>query len=398
MAAATMAQQNNVADVVMSNGNVNGKTIGSPKEKKANKESQSASRPSLSLETPFYAKAVAPFPSPSSALVPPPDLSESLKLKPMSSILNGRSPSPTKVFIPPPPLSPSLQLSSPPSTPKPQRVPADSVSTPVTPQASSHPSHSKALSISSSRRAPPSPSMSRRTSGASKRLSTASVRSTRNRSSLSQSISALSSLDTATTRKPAAIKIKDFAYSPQDERHIGKGADAPRPNRRQSCISTTSSSSSRRSSGWGAFKWASGGGSRFWGFGFGKGSNTPDEDDDDNSRPSRSDFERNFDMSSPTEEQAPFDDEDSSSSDHEYTDADGALLPGLYRAMYAFSPEGETEMALEENQVVHVVGRGGGQGWAVVIREGADIQGDRHALVPESYLELVKLDDVDGDE
>ena len=91
-----------------------------------------------------------------SALVPPPELTDSLKLKPMSSILNGRSPSPTKVFIPPPPLSPSLQLSSPPSTPKPQRVPADSVSTPVTPQATSHPSHSKALSISSSRRAPPS--------------------------------------------------------------------------------------------------------------------------------------------------------------------------------------------------------------------------------------------------
>ncbi len=103
-------------------------------------------------------------------------------------------------------------------------------------------------------------------------------------------------------------------------------------------------------------------------------------------------------MSSPTEEQAHFEDDDSSSSDHEYTDADGALLPGFYRAMYAFSPEGDTEMALEDGQVVHVVGRGGGQGWAVVIREGADAQGNRHALVPESYLELVKLDESDGDE
>ena len=43
MAAATMAQQNNVADVVvMANGNVNGKTIGSPREKKANKGASSS--------------------------------------------------------------------------------------------------------------------------------------------------------------------------------------------------------------------------------------------------------------------------------------------------------------------------------------------------------------------
>ena len=59
----------------------------------------------------------------------------------------------------------------------------------------------------------------------------------------------------------------------------------------------------------------------------------------------------------------------------------------MYRALYAFEPEGTAEMALEEEQIVHVVGRGGGVGWAVVEREEGG-----HALVPESYLELVEAD------
>ena len=76
----------------------------------------------------------------------------------------------------------------------------------------------------------------------------------------------------------------------------------------------------------------------------------------------------------------------------EYEDAqqdgdDEPLVPGLYRALYAFEPEGTAEMALEEEQIVHVVGRGGGVGWAVVEKEGGG-----HALVPESYLELVEAD------
>ena len=78
--------------------------------------------------------------------------------------------------------------------------------------------------------------------------------------------------------------------------------------------------------------------------------------------------------------------------------ADQPLYPGLYRAMYAFESEGSSEMALEEGQVVRVVGRGGGIGWAVVVREeGCEGEGGvkTHALVPESYLEVVKLDEED---
>jgi hypothetical protein len=81
-----------------------------------------------------------------------------------------------------------------------------------------------------------------------------------------------------------------------------------------------------------------------------------------------------------------------------------ALYPGLYRALYAFEPEGTAEMRLEEDQVVRVIGRGGGVGWAVVIDEkgtaeeaeaegvASDLVAPKHALVPESYLEPVRLD------
>ena len=48
-------------------------------------------------------------------------------------------------------------------------------------------------------------------------------------------------------------------------------------------------------------------------------------------------------------------------------------------------------MELAEDQIVRVLGRGGGVGWAIVIRESDGSQ----ALVPESYLELIQADDED---
>lgn len=83
--------------------------------------------------------------------------------------------------------------------------------------------------------------------------------------------------------------------------------------------------------------------------------------------------------------------------DSEHQVEEEELLPGEYRAVFAFEPEGTAEMRLIEDQVVQVVGRGGGVGWAVVsVPEGVEggvevAPGIRHALVPESYLEAINL-------
>ncbi|KAL1744307.1 hypothetical protein HDZ31DRAFT_38941 [Schizophyllum fasciatum] len=111
-----------------------------------------------------------------------------------------------------------------------------------------------------------------------------------------------------------------------------------------------------------------------------------------------------------------------------------APAPGIYRAAYSFAAEGPAEMSVRTGQLVRVLG-GGGAGWAVAVRgwhprgqekerlqrrvqelgladgdeeeaeEGAEDAGKEdadkegkdgeHALVPESYLELVRAD---GDE
>ncbi|KAJ3800644.1 hypothetical protein GGU11DRAFT_848593 [Lentinula aff. detonsa] len=94
---------------------------------------------------------------------------------------------------------------------------------------------------------------------------------------------------------------------------------------------------------------------------------------------------------------------------------EGELIPGQYRALYSFEPEGPSEMKLTEGEIVNVVGRGGGGGWAVVVDnhtenpsqkvEAGDSGGtnnstanNKYALVPESYLELIQPDEfVDGE-
>lgn len=124
--------------------------------------------------------------------------------------------------------------------------------------------------------------------------------------------------------------------------------------------------------------------------------------------PSRSDLDRNFEADSDSdaeyldvEEDFPADSADLSFSqadeDEDEDLAGDDLLPGLYRALYPFEPEGTAEMRLEEDQVVRVLGRGGGVGWAVVVKDGLKDAG-LHALVPESYLEVLKLDCEDEDD
>ena len=135
--------------------------------------------------------------------------------------------------------------------------------------------------------------------------------------------------------------------------------------------------------GWRGFKWGFG---RAWGFGpvSGAAGTGPA------GFPSRGDLDRNFggeDEEMEMEMDEPFSDEDGQGD----PESEPSLCPGLYRALYAFEPEGTAEMKLDEDQLVRVIGRGGGVGWAVVVKDGLKDTGV-HALVPESYLELVRLD------
>ncbi|KAI0751867.1 hypothetical protein C8Q80DRAFT_1218440 [Daedaleopsis nitida] len=255
-------------------------------------------------------------------------------------------------------------------------------------------------SLTSSRPAPPSPALSRRTSVALSRHS--SYARSRRQSKASSVFQPAShepepSTSSTTTVTPASqppakhksllFKIRDFAYAASDDRHTGNGPDAPRTNRPRrrwstySAASVSSAGSSRADDEdgadgdeWGSYRWNTLSTRFSWGPGQG-----PQE-----GGPSRTDFDRNFEQTG--------DDEEGDGEEEEYVDApqdgeDEYLVPGLYRALYAFEPEGTAEMALEEEQVVRVVGRGGGVGWAVVEKEGGG-----HALVPESYLELVEAD------
>ncbi|KAI6155905.1 hypothetical protein BKA82DRAFT_4083853 [Pisolithus tinctorius] len=237
-----------------------------------------------------------------------------------------------------------------------------------------------------------------------------------------------------TTPTPYLICIRDYAFPSTDVRFSGNGPHVPRPNRPRvlarklrkrthsstSTASTTSSTTTTTTSsengdggnddddswgnqnGWGAFRWG-------WGIPPRMGMSSRNASDITSPDvPSRSDLDRNFEADSDSdaeyldvEEDFPADSADLSFSqadeDEDEDLAGDDLLPGLYRALYPFEPEGTAEMRLEEDQVVRVLGRGGGVGWAVVVKDGLKDAG-LHALVPESYLEVLKLDCEDEDD
>ena len=205
------------------------------------------------------------------------------------------------------------------------------------------------------------------------------------------------------------VKIRDFAFPDEDVRHTGMGPLTPRPNRRLQRPLSTWSASSASSAGSSDHDDGAGAGSSSYGFaGWGLGrlswfgarsTGAPSSSDG----PSEGDFARNFtdavspeyEMDDPYESLDDDDDDDDGGGarcgdgvDDYDEDGERPLLPGLYRALYTFEPEGTAEMALEEDQIVRVIGRGGGVGWAIVARGGEE----GHALVPEGYLELVSLD------
>lgn len=158
--------------------------------------------------------------------------------------------------------------------------------------------------------------------------------------------------------------------------------------------------------GWGGFKLGFG---RFsWGFGRGVTGAISGEStrSGEGNFPSKFDFARNFaddaDDDFSYDDPEPYGDADEEERPNASEGEEEPLYPGVYRALYAFEPEGTAEMKLEEDQIVRVIGRGGGVGWAVVLKDGSEDKGDigeskGHALVPESYLEVVMLDEEDGD-
>ncbi|KZP06813.1 hypothetical protein FIBSPDRAFT_966119 [Athelia psychrophila] len=231
--------------------------------------------------------------------------------------------------------------------------------------------------------------------------------------------------------------VTDSVYPSSDERYLGLVPNTPKQNRVQVLNrfhrSRTVSGASRLSigsldkaefddeedagddeaeagaeaeaDGWNGFKWGFGRLST-WGFGANGGSG-PGGDDRGSGPggdfPSHTDSTRNFGEDAIDSSSSASDDPDDYYSGEEGAEEE-PLDPGLYRAMYALDPEGTAEMKLAEDQIVRVVRRGGGVGWAVVVRHlpgkdkpeaaAADEVGfevERPALAPESYLELVKL-------
>jgi len=87
---------------------------------------------------------------------------------------------------------------------------------------------------------------------------------------------------------------------------------------------------------------------------------------------------------SPEADDVSEEDDESEVCDDSLPESQSEFLPGLYRAIFPFVAEGAAEMDLTEEQLVNVLGRGGGDGWVVVATEDGG-----QALVPESYLELV---------
>ncbi|KII84513.1 hypothetical protein PLICRDRAFT_45859 [Plicaturopsis crispa FD-325 SS-3] len=181
-------------------------------------------------------------------------------------------------------------------------------------------------SLTSTRPAPPSPAPSR---APSRRVSAAPSTS-------------------HTPSQPRAIHIRDFGYPPSDERHRGLGPLVPKRNRHAHHRPDSMSSSGSSASGG---PW--------------------DDDEDDDGGGEADGYISRCDALA----DSPLDDADEQALE---------LERGVYHALYAFEPEGAEEMRLTEGQTVEVIGRSG-IGWAIALREDGS-----HALVPESYLELVR--------
>ncbi|KAG9113186.1 hypothetical protein FRC07_007804 [Ceratobasidium sp. 392] len=222
-------------------------------------------------------------------------------------------------------------LRSSPSSPLPQPSPKLTEPSPLAASSSLQPLTTKRFSVDSAHESSLSSSRPAPASPALSRHSSLLHTGSRKR------LSTLSIVSTSGTpavitpvRRPGLIKVRDFAFPPGDERHTGEG-----PLGKRASIASS-----------------------------------------DSTDPWHSDEEEYESQEEPEEEEM------------------DAFVPGTYRALYAFEPEGTAEMALVEDQHVRVLGRGGGVGWVVVLKP----NGVEQALVPEGYLELVRADEEDEHE
>ncbi|RXW22915.1 hypothetical protein EST38_g2965 [Candolleomyces aberdarensis] len=211
------------------------------------------------------------------------------------------------------------------------------------------------------------------------------------------------------------IKIKDFAFEEGDERFSGMGEDVPKCNRvgrlnrrlrggRFGYDPAAKNSDGRRTFSQGS--WSSftstdiydsdldaadedytgdeedeeeDDGMNGWGFRMGLGrlswgvpsassvpaSTSTEGQGTGQGFPSRSDLDRNF-LDNDEEEVEEEDPQTADYAEDDDDDAEDPLYPGIYRALFAFQPEGTAEVGLREDQLVRVIKRGGGVGWAVV--------------------------------
>ncbi|KAJ7747452.1 hypothetical protein DFH07DRAFT_1037187 [Mycena maculata] len=381
---------------------------------------------------------------PSSIHAPSMPKSDSTSTPTPTSTLTSAAPSNPIVSVP---ASPSKRVSFPP----PPRTPT-TPATPATPTVAEIPS--------SSRPAPPSPALSRRTSAvpgslvrssssASSRGSASATQSRRTsrvlagaRHRLSRSTSAADAEEEEQEEEKeprAPITVRDFAFPPADARHAGLGPDVPpqcdprrlarklRGAARLSDYSDAGTGEEEEEEGdWGGSAFLGrlrmslnmGGGTAGWASGAAHGDGV-----------GAADFARNFgdEGEYENEGEGEYEDEDGLYYEEPAAPPDADVPPGLYRAQFAFSALDAAEMPLVEGQLVHVLGAGAA-GWAVarerepplvldalgVLELGALVgarrdagrvweemwekaagaaaegAGERRALVPDSFLVMIR--------
>jgi hypothetical protein len=169
------------------------------------------------------------------------------------------------------------------------------------------------------------------------------------------------------------VVVRDYAYPCDDERFLGLGPTRPRSNWCEGEPEPEDPPERAKSEAAGGWGLSLGG----LGWGLLRKSEEPTTGGDDQDWVGTPDH-----------------DADSYWSDEDDADGEGengdTTPDGLYRAAYAFEPEGVNEMAIDVGDLLDVRGRGGGgDGWVVAVR----LDNDKEGLVPEGYLEFVDEDE-----